>query len=151
MAHALNLVIPIAQDESTQARLRILKSTFSSTLQPIMDKVFRDSKIIHFARIFTIEDKYFVFVAEHDGSGQEYGEFFRRALDSVFGDLFSFAGVGQETVLDERVFYDLVRSFSPRSLGDAVDGSTNLDGSPDGYLFSAYQGLGVVDILSKLD
>jgi hypothetical protein len=154
MANALNLAITIGQDEFTQARLRALASTFSSTLQPLVDKVFRDSLVIHFARIFVIDNKYLVLVAEYDGPGQEYTEVFRRALGPLFSALFSIAeGVqnSDDMLRDANVFWEATKSFNYRSLGDSVDGHHDLEGKSQGYLFSAYGDRSVTEILSKLD
>jgi hypothetical protein len=151
MPHALNLVLRIKQDQSTQALLQTLKSKFSDEIQPHLDKVLRDSKIMHFARIFVIDDKYIVLVAEYDGDYNEYSEFFRVALPQVFKVLFSLAeGAPPWEGLDPQSFFELTAGCQRRSLGISTDGLTDQSGEVEGYLFSAYGSRTVTDILRSL-
>ncbi|MBR0880675.1 hypothetical protein ABIF65_002965 [Bradyrhizobium japonicum] len=153
MAHALNLVIPIGQDQHTQAKLRALENAFSETFQPLMDKAFRDSSVIHFARVFVIDDKYLVLVAEYDGPSQDYVNLFRRALGSVFRELFSMIDGrhGDDVLNGPNALSEFVRLYNQRSLGVSVDGHTDIMGNLDGYLFSAYADRKVTEISSKLE
>ena len=136
MAHALNLVLRIKQDDLTRRRLGSLKSTFADLLQPQMDNVFRQSEVIHFARIIVIDDQYVVVIAEYDGAIAEYTEFFRRALPNVFRELFSIAeGLPDWNDLDANAFFfDICAGANVRSLGNSID-DIGLDGEPGGVPF----------------
>jgi hypothetical protein len=108
MAHALNLVLRIKQDPVTQALLTRIIRDFSEQLQPLIEKTFRDSGVIHFARVFVIESQYMILCAEYDGPRQEYTEFFRRALSPVFRTLLSLVD-GAPDVADSNGFWEFRR------------------------------------------
>ncbi len=132
MAYALNLVLEIRQDQATQEKLSTIVRTFSERLQPEIEKVFRQSGVIHFARVFVIDRKYLVVIAEYDGPRQEYTEFFRRALSPVFEIFFSIAkGVPDDVTDNAQAFFDFVRSANIRSLGNLIDGDADFDGKSD--------------------
>lgn len=151
MAHALNLTLPIKQDAETLAKLQQLKKDFATKIQPAMDKALRESKIVHFARVVVIDDKYLQVITEYDGDHKGYTEFFRRALPEVFAALFSLAeGAPSFDKLDQQSFFELSKSLQHRSLGESTDGSTDQEGKTEGYLFSAYGNRAVKDILPKL-
>ena len=44
MAHALNLVLKLKQDQDTQAKLQELKKVFATQVQPAIEKALRDFK-----------------------------------------------------------------------------------------------------------
>ena len=52
--------------------------------------------------------------------------------------------------LDANGFFELAKGMQCRSLGEAADGSTDVAGNTEGYLFSAYKNKTVKDILAKL-
>jgi hypothetical protein len=151
MPHALNLTLPIKQDPASLARLQKLKATFATDIQPAMDKALRDSKIVHFARVVVVDDKYLQVLTEYDGDHKEYTEFFRVALPQVFKALFSLAdGAPPWERLDQQSFFEVSAGTQKRSLGNSSDGLTDQSGKIEGYLFSAYGSRTVKEILAKL-
>ena len=151
MAHALNLTLPIKQDPETLARLQQLKKVFATEIQPKIDEALRESEIVHFARVVVIDDKYLQVLTEYDGDHKAYTEFFRRALPEVFAALFSLAeGAPPFNQLDENSFFQLSKGLQRRSLGESTEGSTDVEGQTEGYLFSAYGNRTVKEILQKL-
>jgi len=144
MTHALNLTLPIKQDPETLKKLQHVKAVFATEIQPKIEKALRDSKIVHFARVVVVHDKYLQVITEYDGDPKEYTEFFRRALPDVFGVLFSLAeGAPDFKDLDEQSFFQLSQGLDLQSLGQST-------GESKGYLFSAYDNRTVKSILPKL-
>lgn len=152
MAHALNLVLKLKQDQDTQAKLQELKRTFATQVQPAIDKALRDSQIVHFARVLVLDDKYLMVITEYDGGHREYTGFFREALPDVFKTLFALAegAPDWDHLNNENTFFEAAKSMNVRSLGDSVDGDAGVDGNVAGYLFSAYGQREVKEILPKL-
>jgi hypothetical protein len=149
MTHALNLTLPIKQDAETQAELEKLEAIFADQVQPLIDAALRKSRIVHFARVLVIENKYIQVITEYEGSHQEYTEFFRRELTPVFAKIFSLTD-GLPDVRDPNTFFEFSKNHNVRSLGKAADNSTDINGKPSGWLFSAYDHMKVEDILTKL-
>ena len=149
MAHALNFVIPIKQDPKSLAQLATLQSIFAEKIQPQIDAALRKSQIVHFARLFVIDNKYLLVITEFDGGDSDYTEFFRRELKDIFALLFSLSEkVPPAGVLDDAAaFWEFSKGLHVRSLGK---GDTNSEGEPLGYLFSAYGNRKVKDILATL-
>jgi hypothetical protein len=151
MPHALNLTLNIKQDAETLKTLQALKADFATKIQPAMDKALRDSKIVHFARVVVIDDKYLQVITEYDGDHKEYTEFFRVALPDVFKALFALAeGAPPWQDLDQQSFFEVSKGTQKRSLGNSADGMTDASGLVEGYLFSAYGSRTVKEILPKL-
>src|ERR1700730_3910705 len=90
MAHSLNLTLKIKQDPATLARLKQFKEQFP-LLQGKIASAMKDSRILHFARVVVIEDKYLQVLTEYDGDRRAYTEFFRKKLTDVFKLVFSLA------------------------------------------------------------
>jgi len=146
MTHALNLTLPIKQDAVTLANLQELKKIFPTHVQgPIADAL-RESKLVHFARVVVIDDKYVQVLTVYEGDHQEYTEFFRRALTPIFAKIFDLAD-GTPDVDDTAAFWEFSKRHNLRSLGDSTDGSTTFAGQPAGWQFSAYDGKTVKQIL----
>jgi hypothetical protein len=151
MPHALNLTIPIKQDEATAKKLAEITAAFPTQIQPKIDKALRESEIVHFARVLVIDGKYLQVITEYDGDHEAYTEFFRKKLPDVFATLFSLAdGAPSFGDLNSEAFYQLSKSMNIRSLGDSTLGETDDAGNPEGYLFSAYNKKTVKDTLPKL-
>lgn len=110
----------------------------------------KQSRIVHFARVVVIDDKYIQVITEYEGTHQEYTEFFRRALTPIFAAIFSLADTSGLDINDPNAFFEFSKNHNARSLGTATDGSTDIGGNPSGWLFSAYDGMTVADILAKL-
>src|ERR1700730_9027424 len=139
MPHALNLTLRIKQDPESLEKLQKLKANFATEIQPTMDKALRDSKIVHFARVVVIDDKYLQVITEYDGDHKEYTEFFRVALPQVFKALFSLAeGAPPWEELDQQSFFNVSAGTQRRSLGNSSDGLTDQSGTIEGYLFFAH-------------
>lgn len=153
MPHALNLTMPIKQDADTQARLKHIAEVFAAEIQPKIDKALRESKIVHSARVLVIDNKYLQVITSYDGDHREYTEFFRRELPDVFAILFSLAEgtPSQEAMGEPEAFFNFAAKHQIRALGNSVDGSTDADSQPAGYLFSAFGTKTVEEILPKLD
>jgi len=149
MTHGLTLTLPIKQDDKTLAALADLKANFQS-LQPTIKAAMAKSKLIHFARVDVIDDKYIQVITEYEGPHEEYIEFFRRELTAIFAAIFALADVPPDVVQDPDKFRDYTRGRQVRSLGVAEDGSLGLDGQPSGWLFSAYDFRTVAEIQAAL-
>jgi hypothetical protein len=137
MTHALTLTLPIRQDAETQTRLRQLTEIFEEKVQPAIEAALQQSHIVHFARVVVIDNKYIQVITEYEGPHQEYTEFFRRALTPVFAAIFSLAE-GAPEANDTNAFWEYSKNHNIRSLGRSNGGSTDFNGNPAGWLFSAY-------------
>jgi hypothetical protein len=144
MTTALNLTLPIKQDPATLQRLAQIKAAFATTVQPALDAALRESKIVHYARVLVIDDKYIQVITEFDGDKRVYTEFFRDKLQGVFETIFSLAdGVPNWDELNhEDEFYRLTKKLNLKSLGTSTTGDDEA-----GYLFSAYPNVKVKQIL----
>jgi hypothetical protein len=151
MAHALNLVLKLKQDPDSLKELNQLKIDFETKIQPAIDKALKESEIVHFARVLVIEDKYLLVITEYDGDHREYTDFFRKKLPEVFGKLFSLAegAPSWEHLDNENTFFNAAQSMNVKSLGRSPD-DLGAGGTPAGYLFSAYRGREVKEILAGL-
>jgi hypothetical protein len=149
MTHALTLTLPIKQDLATQDKLAALAANFTDHVQPAIDAALKKSQIVHFARVVVIEDKYIQVITEYEGPHQEYTEFFRRELTPVFAAIFELAD-GTPDVNDTNAFWEFAKNHNIRTLGTSTSGSTDFDGKPAGWLFSAYDGRDVKTILAAL-
>ena len=150
MTNALNLTLPIKQDAATQAALKQLAAIFETQVQPKIEAALKESRIVHFARVVVIDNKYIQVITEYEGPHQEYTEFFRRKLQPIFAAIFNLAD-GVPDVGDTNAFWQFAKDHNIRSLGKATDGSTDFNGNPAGWLFSAYGGKTVEDILQVLE
>ncbi|MFA7751919.1 hypothetical protein, partial [Klebsiella pneumoniae] len=140
----LNLTLPIKQDSDTLKRLQEVKAAFATQIQPKTDKALRESKIVHFARVLVIQDKNLPVLTEYDGDSTKYTEFFRRECPDVFSVLFSLTEWAPDfKALDQNSFFELSKQLDIPSLRQST-------GESKGYLFSAYNGRTVGQILSKL-
>ena len=150
MTHALNLTLPIKQDAATLEKLKGLEAIFATQVQPKIAEALKKSKLVHFARVVVIDNKYIQVITEYEGPHQEYTEFFRRELSPVFAAIFSLAD-NMPDVSDTNAFWEFSKAHNYRSLGTAVDGSLDFEGKPAGWLFSAYDHKTVEQILTALD
>lgn len=149
MTHGLNLTIPIKQDRDTLAALEELKRIFPTQVQPLIQQALAKSKLVHFARVLVIDNKYIQVITEYEGTHQNYTEFFRRELTPVFAKIFALAE-GAPDVNDPNAFWEYSKGRQIRSLGNAADGSTDYDGNLAGWLFSAYNYATVEEIQTAL-
>lgn len=150
MTHGLNLTLPLKQDAASQAALRKLAEIFPTEVQPKIEAALKKSKLVHFARVLVIDNKYVQVITEYEGDHQEYTEFFRRELQPVFGAIFALAE-GTPDVADTNAFWEYSMRHNVRALGVASDGAKDYKGQPSGWLFSAYDHKSVRDIQAKLD
>jgi hypothetical protein len=150
MTHALNLTLPIKQDPATQQKLQELKDVFETKVQPVIETALKRSRIVHFARVVVIDNKYIQVLTEYEGPHQEYTEFFRKNLTPVFAAIFALAD-GVPDVSDPNGFWEFAKNHNVHSLGKATDGSTDFEGRPAGWLFSAYDNKTVEEILAALE
>lgn len=151
MPHALNLTIPIKQDDATKAKLAKIAADFPTVHQPKIDAALRKSKLVHFARVVNVHGLFLQVITEYDGDHKAYTEFFRKELPDVFATLFSLAdGAPSFGDLNSNTFYELSKKMNLRSLGESTLGETDDQGNPEGYLFSAYERRNVADVLKKL-
>jgi hypothetical protein len=153
MPHALNFAVRIKQDPATLAELAKLKQDFATTQQPLIDEAVRKSQIVHFARIVVLDDKYLLVLTEYDGTHEEYAEFFRLQLGPLFKHAFSLIDnpPDWDKINNQRDFFEISKTLQVRSLGTSTRGERDFDGKVEGYLFSAYDGLTVKEILPKID
>jgi hypothetical protein len=147
MATALNMTMKLKQDPASLAQLQALKAAFASKVQAGMEEAMRRSKLIHFARVLVIDDKYIQVLTEFDGDKIVYTDFFRQALPDVFKSIFSLVeGAPPWDELNNRdAFYAYSRAQNIRALGDDKD-----DPEKEGFLFSAYGTKTVKEILPKI-
>jgi hypothetical protein len=150
MTHALNLTFPIKQDAETQAKLKQLADNFATEFQPAIEAALIKSRLVHFARIVVIDNKYIQVLTEYEGPHQEYNEFFRREAGPIFAAIFALTD-GVPDVSNTNAFFEFSRNHNIRSLGNATDGSTDFDGNPAGWLFSAYNNKNVEEIQAALE
>jgi hypothetical protein len=150
MTHALNLTFPIKQDADTQAKLKQLADSFAVAFQPAIEAALKKSRLVHFARIVVIDNKYIQVLTEYEGPHQEYNEFFRRECSPIFAAIFALTE-GVPDVSNTNAFFDFSRERNIRSLGNATDGSTDFNGNPAGWLFSAYDFKNVEEIQAALE
>jgi hypothetical protein len=150
MTHALNLTFPIKQDADTQAKLKQLADSFAVEFQPAIEAALKKSRLVHFARIVVIDNKYIQVLTEYEGPHQEYNEFFRRECSPIFAAIFALTE-GVPDVNNTNAFFDFSRERNIRSLGNATDGSTDFNGNPAGWLFSAYDFKNVEEIQAALE
>jgi hypothetical protein len=150
MTHALNLTLAIKQDPETQQRLQQLAAIFPTQVQPKIEAALKKSRLVHFARVLVIDNKYIQVITEYEGSHQEYTEFFRRELTPVFAAIFSLAD-NMPDVTDTNGFFEFSKNHNLKALGAATDGSTDLSGKPAGWLFSAYDHRTVEQMLDALE
>jgi hypothetical protein len=150
MTHALNMTLPIKQDAATQAALKHLTEVFATEVQPKIEAALKESRLVHFARVVVIDNKYIQVITEYEGPHQEYTEFFRRKLTPVFAAIFALAE-GVPDVRNANAFFEYSKNHNIRSLGTATDKSKDFNGEPAGWLFSAYDHKTVEDVLSALE
>lgn len=149
MTHALNLTLPLKQDDATKAALRQLEATFETHVQPAIDAALKKSQLVHFARVLVIDDKYIQVITEYEGDHQEYTEFFRKELTPVFAAIFSLAE-GAPEANETNAFWLYSKSRNIRSLGKHTHGGLDFSGNPAGWLFSAYDHKSVREIQHAL-
>lgn len=149
MTHALTLTLPLKQDAASQSKLAALAASFANQVQPAITAALKKSELVHFARVVVIDNKYIQVITEYEGPHQEYTEFFRRELTPVFQAIFELAD-GAPNVNDTAAFWEYSKNQNVRSLGTSTSGSTDFDGKPAGWLFSAYDGRDVKTILGAL-
>jgi hypothetical protein len=146
MAHSLNLTLKIKQDAETLTKLKHFKENFAS-LQDRIAAAMKESKILHFARVVVIEDKYVQVLTEYDGDRKAYTEFFRKKLPDIFKLVFSLAEDAPTTddLDDPDLFFSFSKDKDIRPLGKSLS-----DDPDDHFVFSAYGNLTVEQILASL-
>lgn len=148
MAHALNLTMRLKQDQQSQSALAHMKGVFAEQIQPLIDAALLKSRLVHFARVLVIDDRYIQVLTEYDGGHKEYTEFFRRELPEVFKAIFSLVeGAPAWDTMDEASFFAFAKNHQVTSLGKSPFGDTGVDNEPAGYLFSAYGERSVEEML----
>src|SRR5262245_24445201 len=105
MRDAFNLTLVLKQVADINATLTHLPDIFETQFQPKSDDALRESKLVHFARVIVIDNKYIQVITEYEGPHQEYTEFFRRALTPVFAAIFALAD-GAPDVSDTNAFWE---------------------------------------------
>ena len=147
MTNALNMTMPLRQDPASKAKLAFIKEHFAEKIQPEIDAALRKSRLVHFARVVVIEDKYIQVLTEYDGDKRDYTEFFRKELQGVFETIFSVVeGLPPWSQINTPdAFYAASKGFNVKALGKSTENDPD-----EGWLFSAYWGRTVEDILSEL-
>jgi hypothetical protein len=135
MPIALNLTLPLKQDAETQEKLAAFGTAFAEHVQPRMDKALRESELVHFARVYVIENRWLLVLTEFDGDPIDYSEFFRLELTDVFKFVLSLVeGAPPWEQIDNKVrFFEYMQKHNPASLGENVGDEFNR-----GYLFSMF-------------
>jgi hypothetical protein len=135
MITALNMTVPLKQDPESQAKLQKLKEVFADHIQPEIDRALRKSKIVHFARVLVIHDRFLQVITEFDGDPEEYTEFFRRELPHVFKPIFELAegAPDWDELNDQDTFFEASKHLNVKALGRSEDGRED-----QGWLFSYF-------------
>lgn len=135
MITALNMTVPLKQDPESQAKLQKLKEMFADHIQPEIDRALRKSKIVHFARVLVIHDRFLQVITEFDGDPEEYTEFFRRELPHVFKPIFELADGAPpwDELNDQDSFFQASKHLNVKALGRDIDGREE-----QGWLFSYF-------------
>jgi hypothetical protein len=135
MITALNMTVPLKQDPESLAKLQKLKEMFADHIQPEIDRALRKSKIVHFARVLVIHDRFLQVITEFDGDPQEYTEFFRRELPHVFRPIFELAEGAPpwDELNDQDTFFEASRHLNVKALGRDEGGREG-----QGWLFSYF-------------
>lgn len=135
MITALNMTVPLKQDPESLAKLQKLKEVFADHIQPEIDRALRKSKIVHFARVLVIHDRFLQVLTEFDGDPEEYTEFFRRELPHVFRPIFELAegAPAWDDLNDQDTFFEASRRLNVKALGRDEGGREN-----QGWLFSYF-------------
>lgn len=135
MITALNMTVPLKQDPESLAKLQKLKEVFADHIQPEIDRALRKSKIVHFARVLVIHDKFLQVITEFDGDPEEYTEFFRRELPHVFKPIFELAegAPDWDHLNDQDTFFQASKGLNVKALGRSEDGREE-----QGWLFSYF-------------
>lgn len=150
MTHALNLTLPLKQDDKTKADLINLVEIFAEQIQPKIEEALKKSRIVHFARVLVIDDKYIQVITEYEGDHQEYTEFFRKELTPIFAKIFSLAA-DAPAASDTVAFWEYSKDHNIRSLGSHTHKGLDFNGKPAGWLFSAYDHKDVRTIQTALE
>lgn len=150
MTHALNLTLPLKQDAASQAELAKLEKRFAAEIQPAIEAALKKSKLVHFARVLVIDNKYIQVITEYEGDHQEYTEFFRKELTPVFAAIFGLAA-GAPPANNPQSFWEFSKKSNIRSLGQHTHGGLDTSGEPAGWLFSAYDHKDVRTIQTALE
>jgi hypothetical protein len=147
MKSALNMTMKLKQDEKSQKALAALVENFGKVVQPAIEQALRNSKIVHYARVVVIDNKYMQILTEYDGDKKQYTEFFRVNLQKVFEQIFSLVegALPWEQLNNRDTFYEESRKLNVRALG------TNPDDDKEGWLFDAFNGKSVRDIQATLN
>ncbi|HEX8483604.1 MAG TPA: hypothetical protein VF650_17025 [Allosphingosinicella sp.] len=135
MITALNMTVPLKQDPESLAKLQQLKAVFADHIQPEIDRALRKSKIVHFARVLVIHDRFLQVITEFDGDPEEYTEFFRRELPHVFKPIFELADGAPpwDELNDQDSFFEASKHLNVKALGRSEDGREE-----QGWLFSYF-------------
>jgi hypothetical protein len=135
MITALNMTVPLKQDPESLAKLQQLKAVFADRIQPEIDRALRKSKIVHFARVLVIHDRFLQVITEFDGDPEEYTEFFRRELPHVFKPIFELAEGAPpwDELNDQDSFFQASKHLNVKALGRSEDGREE-----QGWLFSYF-------------
>jgi hypothetical protein len=135
MITALNMTVPLKQDPESQAKLQKLKEVFADRIQPEIDRALRKSKIVHFARVLVIHDRFLQVLTEFDGDPEEYTEFFRRELPHVFKPIFELAegAPDWDDLNDQDTFFEASKRLNVKALGRSDDGREG-----QGWLFTYF-------------
>ncbi len=135
MITALNMTVPLKQDPESQAKLQKLKEMFADHIQPEIDKALRKSRMVHFARVLVIHDRFLQVITEFDGDPEEYTEFFRRELPHVFKPIFELAEGAPpwDELNDQDSFFEASKHLNVKALGRSEDGREE-----QGWLFTYF-------------
>src|SRR5687767_6571768 len=135
MITALNMTVPLKQDPESLAKLQKLKEVFADHIQPEIERALRKSKIVHFARVLVIHDRFLQVITEFDGDPEEYTEFFRRELPHVFKPIFELAegAPDWDDLNDQDSFFQASKHLNVKALGRSEDGREE-----QGWLFSYF-------------
>ena len=151
MTSALNFTLKIKQTPEVLERLKGIKTSFATRIQPLVDAALKKSEIVHFARVLVIDDLYIQVITEFDGEESVYAEFFRKELLPLFAAVFSLTEnpPSEQDIQNPDKFFKFTSAANLRALG--TDGLEHDKPEEDrGYFFQGYPGVLVKDIHQKI-
>ena len=138
MTHALNMTLPLKQDAVSQGKAGALGGELRRR-RPAeeIERALKKSRLVHFARVLVIDNKYIQVITEYEGDLGVYTEFFRKELAPIFGAIFELAE-GAPSANETNAFFTYAKDHNVRALGLDKHGSLDFSGKSAGWLFSAY-------------
>lgn len=143
MVDTLALALKVGQDRRKKENFKEFIETFSTHIQPAIDKALDESQLFHFARFSVVDETILQFLVVHDAPKNDCIEFLRLNLPGLFKTIFA---LGDETppwdeVNTQEAFLFAVTQLEAKSLGMPVTGPAE-----GGWMYSAFGAMTVWEI-----